>query len=145
MADTQFSTSFQDISKGIFGEDRAEAGAGTRKGVATEQLEIDEAGILSFIEDALSSAQGLAQIFGAEQGAGLFGGSVATKETESLLAKIAGELAKVTGRKVATTDEETTSAQTAQSQGLKDQIGGSGAETAVRVLTAPITGGGSLF
>ena len=67
-----------------------------------ERLDIDEAGILRLIDKALEGEGGLAEIFGQEAGSGLFSASATKKGTEDLLAKIAGELALVTGEKVVT-------------------------------------------
>lgn len=123
-----FSTSFSDISTGLFGTDASATGTGTERTdvTQTEQLKIDREGILALIEDALSGTSGLAEIFGQEAGAGLFGGSVARQGTESLLAKIAGELAKVTGIKTATNlgVKETVSEQESESEGLVDKLSG---------------------
>ena len=89
-----FSTSFGDISTGLFGTDASGTTTGTGlqtiDRTLTEGLEIDEEGLLRLIDEALSGVGGLAEIFGLEAGAGLFGGSVATQQTTDLLAAIAG-------------------------------------------------------
>ena len=86
----------------------------------TEQLKIDEEGILQLIDNILSGTSGLAEIFGAEQGAGLFGSSAAKSNTEDLLAKIAGELALVTG--VKTTSGAGTTAVSGTSKETGDRL-----------------------
>jgi hypothetical protein len=115
-------TSFSDLNVGLFGEDKEQSGTGTVDETVTEQLQIDEAAILKLIGDVLGGTEGLAEIFGTEAAAGVFGGSPAKQGTEDLLAKIAGELAKVTGKKVATKKGTTTTEQKAESEGLVDQL-----------------------
>jgi len=63
----------------------------------TSQLKIDKEGIMAFIDEALSGAGGLAEIFGKEGAAGIYSSSVAKQEAGDLLGQIAGELAKLTG------------------------------------------------
>lgn len=70
-----------------------------------ERLQIDETGITKMITDVLESNQGLAQIFSGEQTAGVFNSTVATQQAGELAARIAGELAKVTGERIITEDE----------------------------------------
>lgn len=147
-----FNTSFSDISQGVFGTDSQTSG--TKSGLTTtdetitKQLEVDKEGILKYIGDILSGNQGLAQIFSQESGAGLYGGSGAKQGTEDLLAKIAGEIAKVTGKETSTktgtvgTEEETTSGTT--SEGLLDQTGLSGAnQGVVGGIVSPVNTGAS--
>ena len=130
-ASGNFSTSFGDISSGLFGTDTSVEGSGTSTEKAfsrrSEQLKIDEAGLLQLIDKALKGVGGLSEIFGQEAGAGLFDSSSAKAGTEDLLAKIAGELALVTGKKTATDmgskDVETTSKQQQESSGIMDAIG----------------------
>ena len=126
-----FSTSFSDINTGLFGTDTSISGSssGTEKTDVTqiEKLNIDEEGLLRLIDKSLEGIGGLASIFGGEAGAGLFGSSSAKLQTEDLLAKIAGELALITGEKVATnvgTKESTsTSSQSSESSGIIDSVG----------------------
>ena len=137
-----FSTSFSDISTGLFGTDTSASGTGTSTQAIdrtlTEGLEIDEVGLLAMIDKALSGVGGLAEIFGLEAGAGLFGGSVATQQTTDLLAAIAGELAQVTGvtttTETGTTTGATTEEQTSESAGILDSIGLGGSEGAAGAL-----------
>lgn len=127
-ASASFNTSFTDISQGLFGQDVATSGSKTglvtTDEAITKQLEVDKEGILSFINDILSGNQGLAQIFSAEGGAGLYGSSGAKQGTEDLLAKIAGEIAKVTGKETiaktgtVATEEQTTGG--TETEGLAD-------------------------
>lgn len=128
-----FNTSFTDISQGVFGQDVSSTELETTDMTTTEQLSVDEEGIMSFINEILSGNQGLAAIFSEEAGSGLFSSSVAGQSTESLLASIAGELARVTG--VTTTTEAGTvgTVSRREEEGLAgnigDIIGGSPAES----------------
>jgi len=143
-----FNTSFEDINTGLFGQDSntsgSKTGLQTTDETITSQLEVDEAGILSFINDILSGNQGLASIFSEEGGAGLYGSSGAKQGTEDLLSKIAGEIAKVTGKTTETktgtveTDEETTGGTTGS--GIVDQFSGAG-DALEQFSTNQITGG----
>lgn len=127
-----FNTSFTDVNTGLFGNDSAGSGTEVRgeSGNITkrEQLQIDEEGILRLITNALSGEGGLADIFGAEKSSGIFNSSVAKQASGDLLAKISGELAKLTGVKtlVETRDLSTESVkqQNQESEGLLDNIGG---------------------
>lgn len=129
-----FSTSFTDINTGLFGTDTTQTGTGTGTSLETSELtsreaiDVDKAGILKMIEDILTGTGGLAEIFSAEGAAGLFGSSVAKGGTEDLLAKIAGEIAKVTAVKTATqtgvkeAETESATTQEAESPGLLSNI-----------------------
>ena len=120
-ADSGSSTSFNfggDLFTGFFGgKTSAEA---TQEGTTTEQVNIDEEGLLRLIDRSLEGVGGLAAIFGGEAGAGLFGSSSAKLQTEDLLAKIAGELALVTGEKV--TETKATETQATESGGALGSI-----------------------
>lgn len=121
-----FSTSFSDINTGLFGVDTSQTGSGTQTSEATtiESIEVDEAGILKMIEDILGGTSGLAEIFSAGSKAGVFGSSAAKAGTEDLLAKIAGEIAKVTATKTTAQAGEraTTSKTEAESSGIIDTV-----------------------
>lgn len=125
-----FNTSFSDIQSGLLGEESSGTTTGTSTeaidSTKTEAVKIDEIGLLKMIEDALKGVSGLSEIFGAEAGAGLFGSSVAKEGTEDLIAKIAGELAKVTGvrtsTEVGTKDVASTETKTAESAGAIEQL-----------------------
>ena len=134
-----FNTSFTDISTGLFGSSGTTSGSGssTKTGSttsteeSTSQLKIDEIGIMQMIDQALKGTSGIAEIFGLSAGSGLFDSSGAKQGTEDLLAKIAGELAKVTG--VTTTSraggetvesqEDSTSSSSTESDGIFDSLG----------------------
>lgn len=115
-----FSTSFRDISEGIFGKDVA--GTEQTEGTTRETFKVDEAGVLKYIEDILSGTGGLADIFAAEGEAGIYESSVAKSGTEDLLTKIAGEIAKLTGTKVTETEGTATKAQ--EEEGLAGNLRG---------------------
>jgi len=83
--------------------DRTVSTTGGKKTV--DQLQVDQAGIDKAIQDILGGTQGLGSIFSEEQVSGLYNTSVAKQETGDLMAKIAGEIAKLTGKRV--TEEET--------------------------------------
>ena len=139
-----FNTSFSDINAGLFGQDTTTTGnsskEGTRRGTGTtlqsssEKLNIDKIGLLKMIDDALKGVGGLTEIFSAEAKSGLFDGSTAKQGTEDLIAKIAGELAKVTGEKVTSgrqdqstitrENQKSNSSQESKSPGIVEQIFG---------------------
>jgi len=126
-----FNTSFSDINSGLFGENGVTDATGTKTESATtsqtERLDIDRVGLLKLIDDALKGVGGLSEIFGQAAGSGLFGASASKQGTEDLLAKIAGELAKVTGVKTATTAGNKATVQdsstTTQADGILDNLG----------------------
>lgn len=139
-----FSTSFTDLSSGLFGSEteQSQSGSSTKSGLSREiinsrssnKTNVDKAALLKIIDDSLKGIGGLAEIFGLEKGAGLLKSSAAKEGTEDLIAKIAGELAKVTKEEVTTdygvknnyidSTEQSTSKSTSESPGLVDQIFG---------------------
>jgi hypothetical protein len=76
-------------------------------GSRVEQLQLDQTAINKIISDVLGSADGLASIFGAEQGVGIYNSSSAAQASGDLVTNLVGELAKITGKNVIDTDEET--------------------------------------
>lgn len=70
------------------------------------QLELTQEGIDKIVADVLGGANGLAAIFAGEQGTGLYNSSVAANEAGDLSAKLVGEIARLTGRQVSTTEED---------------------------------------
>ena len=70
----------------------------TTEGSRTEQLVLEDDAVQKIMEDVLSKAGGLADIFGGEQTAGLFDSSVSAQAAGDLAANLAGEIAKITGR-----------------------------------------------
>lgn len=76
-------------------------------GTTTSQLELDQAGIEKIIADVLGGATGLANIFSGEKVAGIFDSSVSAQASGDLAAKLAGEIARLTGRTVTTEDSAT--------------------------------------
>jgi hypothetical protein len=73
-------------------------------GTKTERLNLDQNAIEKIIADVLGSESGLASIFAGEQQAGIFDSSVAAQASGDLVANLIGELAKITGERVVTTD-----------------------------------------
>jgi len=132
--DLGFSSTFGDLSAGLFGTSSEQSGSGSGTSLetsditTTEAIEVDEAGILKMINDILQGTGGLADIFGAEAGAGVFDSSAAKGGTEDLLAKIAGEIAKVTATKTRTqagtkeAEQESTTKSSAESPGLISKL-----------------------
>lgn len=108
----------------------SETGSKAAKGKTTEQLQIDEVGIQKLLQDILGSQQGLASVFTPEKVSGLYGSTVSAQASGNLMANLAGEIAKLTAKKVATTEEEATSTtkqkskQKEGSDGLLGQIKG---------------------
>lgn len=72
-----------------------------------EQLKLDEEAVQKIIEDVLSGPQGLASIFQGEQTAGIFDSSVAAQAAGDLAANLVGEIAKLTGVREVTREEDT--------------------------------------
>lgn len=131
-----FNTSFTDINTGLFGTNQegntSQSGTSRSSGTIDEQLKIDKEGILKLITDALGGEGGLAEIFGKASASGIYNSTVAKQESGDLIARIAGELAKVTGVKTTTKKEEgeqtTAGTQSSESDGLFDNVfsGGGG-------------------
>lgn len=116
---------FSDLIGGLtslFGTSTSQNQSGTTKGTVTEQLEIDEEGVQKILQDILGGTQGLAPIFSEEQVAGIYGGTTAAQASGNLLANLAGEIAKLTAKKTATTDSTTTTKVKGGSGGLLKQI-----------------------
>lgn len=88
------------------GTKETEKGTKRATGSRTEQLKLDEAAIDKIIQDVLSQAGGLKDIFSGEQTAGLFGSSVSAQAAGDLAAKLAGEIAKLTGKTEILTQED---------------------------------------
>lgn len=109
----------------IFGTSSSTASSGTStttgKKTGTKRLRIDQVAINKIIQDILGSDKGLAAIFSQEQGAGLFKSSVGKKGVEDLLAKVAGEIAKLTAVEEITEDVDQT---TTFEQEAKEESGG---------------------
>jgi hypothetical protein len=76
-------------------------------GSRVEQLKLDQKAVEKIISDVLGSESGLASIFGGEQSAGIYNSTVASQASGDLVANLVGELAKITGKNVIDTDEET--------------------------------------
>lgn len=88
------------------GTKETETGTRALTGSRTEQLKLDEAAVDKIIQDVLSQAGGLKDIFAGEQTAGLFGSSVSAQAAGDLAAKLAGEIAKITGKTEILTAED---------------------------------------
>lgn len=126
-----FSTSFSDISTGLFGEDVAGSSnvTGTTKegGVQTERLFFNQDQLTNIVERALQGGS-LANIFTEEDVAGIFNSSVSKQAAGDVIAQITGELAKLTGERrvgvdrTVETDQATTSQQ--KSEGILDSVFG---------------------
>jgi hypothetical protein len=79
-------------------------------GTETRQLELDQLAIEKIIADVLGGPQGLASIFGGEQTAGIFNSSVSAQASGDIVANLVGEIAKLTGKEVVTSEESGTEA-----------------------------------
>lgn len=104
--------------------------SGTRDATSRQEqfLEIDEEGIQRMIQDILGGTEGLASIFSGEQATGLYSSSAAAGEAGNLLAQLGGELAKITGKQIATGEEhvETTGEQIASPMDIIGQLASAG-------------------
>lgn len=121
-ASLNFNTSFSDINTGLFGQDTTTKGAETRDLKRTETLEIDDVALFKMLDDALSGVSGLEAIFGQEAGSGIFDSSGAKAGAGDLIAKIAGELAKVTATKVGTETGTINTETSSESSGIIDSV-----------------------
>ncbi len=106
----------------LFGSSTSTNQNQTVKGTATESLDISQEGVDKIIQDILSSEQGLAAIFGAENTAGIFNSSVSAQASGDLLSKLAGEIAKLTAKKTTATDSTITNKVESGSGGLLGQL-----------------------
>jgi len=73
-------------------------------GKESQYLDIDEAGVERIVQELLSGTGGLAEIFSGEQASGLYSSSVAAQESGDLVAKVAGEIAKLTAKQITEQD-----------------------------------------
>lgn len=110
-----FSSSFTDLNAGLFGtnQDVSRNGSSTSKatgsqsGTNIEQLDISAEGVQKILQDILGGSQGLAAIFSEDNVAGLYNSSVSKQASGDLLSKLAGEIAKLTAKKITTQDVTT--------------------------------------
>lgn len=100
-----------------------ESSTESKSGTQVQQLELEQEAINKIIEDVLSQSGGLKDIFGGEQTIGLFNTSVASQASGDLASKLVGELAKLTGRNVITTEEEAARQGTSVTKGSGQNIG----------------------
>lgn len=86
--------------------DTRESGRESIVGAKTgsSQLVLEDEAVAQIIRDVLSGAGGLASIFAGEQTAGIFDSSVAASASGDLVAKLVGEIAKLTGETVTSGD-----------------------------------------
>lgn len=100
-------------------DDKKETSFTDTTGTRTTQLKLDQSAIDKTVADLLSGTSGLASIFQAENAAGIFDSTGAAGAAGDLTAKIAGEIAKLTGENVTTIDE--TSRTETESQRIRRQ------------------------
>lgn len=97
-----------DLATTLFGSSQSGKSSGSKtintttgeKGVARQRTRVDRATIDKTIQDILSGNEGLADILNEEQGAGIFDSTVAQEAIQELVAKVAGEIGKITGETV---------------------------------------------
>lgn len=143
----QLLTGASQAANTLFGSDASGRASGTSatKGTSTtrEGLVLDQVGIEAIIADVLGGANGLADIFAAEQGSGIFNSSVAAQAAGDLASKLAGEIAKIQGETVSTTTEEgsteSESTQETSEEGLVEGLFDGGAGSGL--LDAAVTFG----
>lgn len=70
--------------------------------LTTEKLNIEQSAVDKILEDVLGSSQGLAEIFSAEQGIGLFNSTTSAEQAGDLVSKVVGEIAKLTAERQVT-------------------------------------------
>jgi len=104
-----FSSNSQDTNVGGSGES---SGYQTNTGseTVTEQLSIDAAGVMKYVNDLLKDPNmGLANVVGQDRASGLYGSSSAAFATNDLLDKIAGTIAQLTAKKTSVKNIDTRS------------------------------------
>ena len=69
-----------------------------KEGSEVEQFTVDQAAIDKVVEDILAGDSGLAKLFSEENEVGIYNSTVAKQGSQDLIAAIAGEVAKLTGR-----------------------------------------------
>ena len=109
----------------LFGSSGSESVSETRaeSGRVTEQLQIDAAGVEKILQDILASEQGLAPIFSEENVSGIYNSTAASAAAGDLMTRLAGEIAKLTAKKVKDT-EGTVSVERSANTVDKGLIGG---------------------
>jgi len=95
-------------------------------GTTTDQLVVDQAGIDKLVQDILSSNQGLADIFSGEQSSGLYNSTTAASMAGDLASKVAGEIAKLTGKRTIAEDKSSLSYGKETTRGTDTKIGVTG-------------------
>ena len=103
---------------GLLGKNETKTSSGEQQGAQVttggstgrqiEQLDLDAAGFEKIVRDVLGGANGLADIFSAEKNAGIFNSSVGANAAGDLAVRVAGELAKLTAKKLTFQDNENT-------------------------------------
>ena len=92
-------------------------------GTKTTQLQLDQEATDKIIADVLGGANGLADIFGGEQNAGIFDSSVAAQASGDLTANLIGELAKLTGKTVEESESEAEKRRKKETLAAESKIG----------------------
>jgi len=110
----------EEISTNVTGSSTKTA---TGDAAATEQFVVDQDAIDKVISDILGGNEGLAAILSEEQGAGIFESSVAPDAIGELVAKVAGEIAKLTGTTTQTQTFTETEDQSFETQKEEDNKG----------------------
>lgn len=114
---------------------------GTKTGAESRYLDIDEAGVERIVQELLSGTGGLAEVFSGEQASGLYSSSVAAQESGDLIAKVAGEIAKLTAKEVTEFDTKEEAAKTGQDVTTSKQTKSSQTQTESGGLLGGLFGG----
>lgn len=99
---TGTATEFSNITSGDIDTSRVGSETRARTGQQIETVDVDEEAINALINNILGGSQGLAEVFSADSAAGIFGSTVAAQASGDLLAKVAGEVAKITATRTIT-------------------------------------------
>lgn len=86
---------------------KKEKGTSTTTGTKTSQLELDDEAITRIIQETLGGANGLAGVFNKDNASGIYNSTASAQASGDLVAKLVGELAKVTGKTVENVDSTT--------------------------------------
>lgn len=98
-------TSVTDAIVDVFGTSTT---TGEVTGTDIKKLVIDPEAITRIIQEVLGGTSGLASIFAGEKTAGVFDSTTATQQAGDLVARLVGEIAKLTAEEVTTTDRAQT-------------------------------------
>lgn len=117
-------TSATGVLGDLFGSAGKTKGTTTTEGEERSRLEISDEAVAKIMEDLLSEAGGLKDIFSGEQTAGIFDSSVAAQAAGDFAAQVVGEIAKLRAEQVTTATGTTKSVSKTKDGGILGAIKG---------------------